>query len=220
MIKSVPRAADQQPPARGGTYAIDDVLPVVDPSAYVHPTAVIIGDVHVGPDCYVGPHASLRGDLGRIRVGAGSSIQDSCVLHVFPGRELVVGAGCLLGHQGVLHGCTLEPGAFVGMATVVMDGAVVGAGALVGAHSFVPTDTVFAPRMLAVGNPARELRPLTEDELTWTANGVRTYQALARRSLATLRPVTPLPQPPAEPQRLSVDPAVSVPLREHRRAGR
>jgi phenylacetic acid degradation protein len=192
------------------------VIPVVSPTAFVHPTAVLIGDVYVGPDCYVGPHASLRGDFGRVTIGAGSSIQDGCVVHVFPGREVVVGEGCLLGHQGVLHGCVLEPGAFVGIAATVMDGAVVGAGTLVGAQSFVPADTVLAPRMLVTGNPARERRPLTEAELAWTGNGLKVYQDLARRSLETMRPVEPLTELPAERRSLAVDASASVPLREYR----
>lgn len=200
----------------GGAYAIDDVVPVIAPTAFVHPTAVLIGDVYVGRGCYIGPHASLRGDFGRVTIGAGSSIQDGCVVHVFPGREVVVGEACLLGHNGVLHGCVLEPGAFVGIAATVMDGAVVGAGTLVGAHSFVSAETVLAPRMLVTGNPARERRPLSEAEIAWTTNGPRVYQDLARRSLATLRPVDPLPEMPSQRPSLSIDPAVSVPLREYR----
>jgi phenylacetic acid degradation protein len=212
-LSSPPAARD---PHGGGAYAIDGVVPVVSPTAFVHPTAVLIGDVYVGPGCYVGPHASLRGDFGRVSIGAGSSIQDGCVVHVFPGREVVVGDNCLLGHQGVLHGCVLEPGAFVGIAATVMDGAVVGAGTLVGAQSFVPSDLVLAPGMLVTGNPAREKRALTQAELEWTANGLRVYQDLARRSLATMRPVEPLTEMPAERSALAVDASASVPLREFR----
>jgi len=202
--------------ARGDVYAIDDVVPVVSPEAFVHPTAVLIGDVEIGPGCYIGPHASLRGDFGRVVVGAGTSVQDGCVVHVFPGREVVLGEGSLVGHNAVLHGCVLEPGAFVGIAAIVMDGAVVGAGTLVGAQSFVPADTVLAPQMLVTGNPARERRPLTEDEIAWTRNGQKVYQQLARRSLATLRRTAPLARVPADRPALAVDAEVSVPLRQYR----
>lgn len=208
-----PRPRDQ---CAGGAYSIDGVVPVVSPTAFVHPTAVLIGDVYVGPGCYIGPHASLRGDFGRVTIGAGSSIQDGCVVHVFPGREVVVGDGSLLGHNGVLHGCVLEPGSFVGIAATVMDGAVVGAGTLVGAHSFVPSDTVLAPGMLVTGNPAREKRALTEAERAWTTNGLRVYQDLARRSLATMQRVEPLTELPAERPSLAIDTSSSVPLREYR----
>lgn len=198
----------------GGVYAVDDVVPVVDPTAFVHPSAVLIGDVRVGPGCYTGPSASLRGV-----VGAGSNIQDGCVLHVFPGRSVVVGPACLVGHRAVLHGRTLEEGAFVGIAATVMDGARVGARALVGAHSFVTEDTTVRAGRLITGYPAREVRELTADELVWTANGVRVYQELARRSLRTVRRVAPLRAVPDERARLSVDPSMSRPLNEHRVRG-
>ena len=92
-------------------YAIDGLTPVVDPSAFVHPSAVLIGDVLVGARAYVGPCASLRGDFGRIVIEAGANIQDSCVLHGFPGKDTVVGADATVGHGAVLHGCILRRGA-------------------------------------------------------------------------------------------------------------
>src|SRR5215470_12716775 len=104
-------------------YSIDGVRPVVDPTAFVHPTAVLIGDVIVGPNCYVGPHASLRGDFGRVELRAGSNIQDSCVMHSFPGQDAVVMEEGHIGHGAILHGCTVGRNAMVGMNAVVMDGA-------------------------------------------------------------------------------------------------
>jgi phenylacetic acid degradation protein len=177
-------------------YEIDGVVPVVDPTAYVHPTAVLIGDVIVGPGCYVGPLASLRGDFGRLVMAAGSNLQDSCVFHTFPGTEAVLAEDGHVGHGAVLHGCRIGRGALIGMNAVVMDGAEVGERAFVGAHSFVRGGFVVPPGMLAVGNPATVKRPLTEAELAWKANGTRVYRELTVRSLATLREVTPLPAVP------------------------
>ncbi|HNO13630.1 MAG TPA: phenylacetic acid degradation protein PaaY, partial [Accumulibacter sp.] len=89
-------------------YAIDGIVPVVDPRAFVHPTAVLIGDVIVGPGCYVGPCASLRGDFGRLILERGANLQDSCVMHGFPGTDTVVGEDGHIGHGAVLHGCRVE----------------------------------------------------------------------------------------------------------------
>ena len=147
------------------SYQIDGLTPVVDPSAYVHPTAVLIGDVIIGPGCYVGPCASLRGDFGRIVLEAGSNVQDSCVLHSFPNHEMVVETNGHIGHGAVLHGCSVRRDALVGMNAVVMDEAEVGEQAMVAACAFVPAGTRLPPRTLSVGTPARVLRELRDGEL-------------------------------------------------------
>jgi phenylacetic acid degradation protein len=118
-------------------YEIDGIRPVVHPTAYVHPTAVLIGDVIVGPRCYVGPLASLRGDFGRLVLEEGANLQDTCVMHGFPGCDTVVEQDGHIGHGAVLHGCRVGRNAMVGMNAVVMDKAVVGAESIVGAMSFV-----------------------------------------------------------------------------------
>jgi len=114
-------------------YEIDGLVPVIDPSAYVHPTAVLIGDVIVGPRCYVGPAASLRGDFGRLVLHEGSNLQDTCVMHGFPSSDTVVAPDGHIGHGAVLHGCVIERNALVGMNAVVMDEAVIGESSIVAA---------------------------------------------------------------------------------------
>ncbi|HTA08889.1 MAG TPA: transferase hexapeptide repeat family protein [Streptosporangiaceae bacterium] len=200
----------------GGCYSIDGVVPVVHPTAFVHPDAVLIGDVRIGPGCYIGPLASLRGDLGTISIGAGANIQDSCVLHCFPGRELVVEDDGHIGHAVVLHGCRVGRGALVGINAVLMDGAVVGTRSFIGACSFVPADMAIPDGWLAVGSPARIVRALTEQEMSWKANGTAVYQELAARSAATLSAVTPLTELDAGRPALAVDAARAVPLRQYR----
>lgn len=180
-------------------YAIDGLGPVVDPSAHVHPSAVLIGDVIVGPGCYVGPCASLRGDFGRIELRAGANVQDNCVAHAFPNRDVVVEENGHVGHGAVLHGCTVRRDALVGMNAVVMDDAEVGEAAIVAACAFVPAGTRLPARVLAVGAPARVLRTLGDDELQRKREGTETYHALTRRCLATLVEVAPAPQ--ADPRR-------------------
>lgn len=173
-------------------YAFEGVVPVVHPSAYVHPTAVLIGDVIVGPRCYVGPCASLRGDFGRLVMEDGSNLQDCCVVHGYPGTVTVIEADGHIGHGAVLHGCRIRRGAMVGMNAVVMDGAEIGEDSIVGALAFVKTTMVIPPRSLVVGVPARVLRQVTEQELAAKAAGTAEYQELARRCLATMKRVEPL----------------------------
>jgi phenylacetic acid degradation protein len=191
-------------------YALEDLIPVVDPAAFVHPLAVLIGDVIVGAGCYVGPGASLRGDFGRIVVGAGSNVQDNCVLHCFPGKEVRLGEEAHIGHGAVLHGCAVGRGALVGIHAVVMDDVVVGEEALVGAASFVRAGYVVPPRTLVAGVPARIVRELGPEELAWKAAGTREYQDLAARCRASFREVAPLTAP--EPGRTSRAPSGTVPL--------
>lgn len=200
-------------------YQIDGVVPVIDPTAFVHPTAVLIGDVVIGPGCYVGPGVSLRGDMGTIRMKAGSNIQDNCVVHCFPGRGCVIDEDGHIGHLAMLHGCHIGRGVLVGIGAVVMDGVVVGERSFVGAHSFVPSDMQIPAGRLVVGSPAQDKRALTRAEMEWKAHGTRVYQELARRSLATLRPAQPLEAEPEDRARLSVGLGTAIPLREYRGGG-
>ena len=174
------------------SYAIEDVIPVVDPTAYVHPTAVLIGDVIVGADCYVGPAACLRGDFGRIVLLRGANVQDTCVIHGFPGHDTVVGENGHIGHGAVLHSCTVQRDALVGMNAVVMDEAVVGEQAIVAACAFVRAGMQVPPRTLVAGLPAKVVRELSPEEMAWKQAGTSTYHDLTRRSLRSLREVSPL----------------------------
>jgi len=173
-------------------YSLDGFIPVVDPSAFVHPQATLIGDVVVGAGCYVGPGASLRGDFGRIIVSAGSNVQDCCVLHSFPGKDTLLEADAHVGHGAVLHGCIVRRGALIGIGAIVMDEVVVEEEAFVGAASFVRAGFVVPPRTLVTGVPARVVRELKPEELAWKANGTREYQELAVRCLASHRECQPL----------------------------
>jgi phenylacetic acid degradation protein len=162
-------------------YALEEVVPIVHPGAYVHPAAVLIGDVIVEDACYVGPCASLRGDFGRILLEAGVNVQDSCVLHGFPGRETRVHSNGHIGHGAIIHSCTLGRDVLIGMNAVVMDDADIG-----------------AQSSLVAGLPAKIQRELTDLEIEWKWEGTRAYQDLTRRCLASLREVAPLRQWPAE----------------------
>ena len=168
-------------------YSIDGLVPVVHPSAFVHPSAELIGDVWVGEGVYVGPCASLRGDFGRLVLEAGSNLQDHCTVHGFPGADTVVEADGHIGHGAVLHGCRIERNALVGMNAVVMDNAVVGEGAFVAALCFVGAGFQVPPRHLIAGVPGRVVRELRAEELHWKVQGTATYQRLTVRCRDTLR---------------------------------
>lgn len=196
-------------------YAIDGIVPVVDPSAYVHPSAVLIGDVIVGPDCYVGPCASLRGDFGRLILERGSNLQDTCVMHGFPGTDTVVEEDGHIGHGAVLHGCRVGRNALIGMNAVIMDNAVIGESSIVAAAAFVKAGVEIPPRMLVAGMPAKAIRPLSDEEIRWKSSGTATYQDLTRRSLATMEETVPLTAVEAGRKRIHM-PDV-VPLVELRR---
>ncbi len=173
-------------------YSIDGVIPVVDPTAYVHPSAVLIGDVIVGPGAYIGPLASLRGDFGRIVIEEGANLQDTCVMHGFPGTDTVVEVNGHIGHGAVLHGCVVRRDALVGMNAVVMDEAEIGEKTIVAACAFVRAGLKIPAGKLVAGVPAKVVRDLSEDEIAWKRAGTGTYQELTRRSLASLVEVAPL----------------------------
>lgn len=191
-------------------YSINGVTPVVDPTAFVHPSAVLIGDVIVGAGCYIGPCASLRGDFGRIEIRAGANLQDCCVAHGFPGSDTVIGEDGHVGHCAVLHGCIVERNALIGMNCVINDDAVVGESAIVAAMAFVKAKMVVPPRTLAAGVPARVVRELTEMELAWKIEATQSYQDLARRSLATMHRTVPLSA--VDPGRRRIDVPEILPL--------
>lgn len=193
-------------------YEIEGLRPVVDPTAYVHPSAVLVGDVIVGPRCYVGPLASLRGDFGRIILEEGSNVQDTCVMHGFPGTDTRIEVDGHIGHGAVLHGCIIKRNAMVGMNAVVMDEAVVGESAIVAACAFVKAAMVIPPRHIAAGVPAKVLRELSDEEIDWKGAGTRSYQALTLRSLATMREVKPLAAPESDRRRLTSAESDVVPL--------
>jgi phenylacetic acid degradation protein len=193
-------------------YEFEGIRPVVDPTAFVHPTAVLIGDVIIGPGCLVGPCASLRGDIGRLTMHEGSNVQDNCTVHCFPGKDVTIEADGHIGHGAVLHGCTIKRNALVGMNAVIMDDAVIGEDSFVAAMAFVKGGMQVSPRTLVGGVPAKVMRELTDDEIAWKSVGTGHYQHLARRYLATFREVQPLSE--VEPNRGRVPELVYKPKHE------
>lgn len=184
-------------------YSLGGVTPVIDPSAFVHPTAVLIGDVIIGPGCYVGPLASLRGDFGRIVLEEGANLQDNCVMHGFPDSDTVIERNGHVGHGAVLHGCRVGADALIGMNAVVMDYAVIGARCIVAACALVKARFECSEGLLVVGAPASVKRPLSDDEIRWKQAGTGEYHALARRCRVELVECQPLSAPEQDRPRVS-----------------
>lgn len=193
-------------------YRFEGLRPVVASGAFVHPTAVLIGDVVIGAGCYVGPNASLRGDIGRLILREGANVQDNCILHSFPGRDVIVESDGHVGHGAVLHGCRVGRNALIGMNSVIMDNADVGDDCIVGAMSFVKAGTVMAPRTLWVGAPAQLVRAVSDEELRWKSQGTKAYQDLAARCLMSMELCDPLCEEEQDRPRLQGD---YRPLVEH-----
>lgn len=185
-------------------YSFQGVVPAVDPTAFVHPDAVLIGDVIVSAGVYVGPGASLRGDFGRLILEAGVNFQDNCIMHGTPGTDTIVEEDGHVGHGAVLHGCRIKRNALVGIKSVILDGAVVGEDAFVAAGAVVRNGFEVPPGMLAAGVPAKIVRAVGTDDLKWKREATALYQELARLSLASLRPAEPLPAPERDRRRTNV----------------
>ncbi len=173
-------------------YQINGITPVVDPSAFVHPDAVLIGDCIIGPHCYIGPCACLRGDFGRIVIAEGASVQDTCVIHTFPQRDTIIEKKVHVGHGAVLHGCTIKSNALIGMNCVIMDGVIVGKNSFVAAMSFLKSGFKVPDNSLVAGVPGKIIRELTQEEILWKSKGTSLYQQLVIRSLKTMKRVEPL----------------------------
>ena len=162
-------------------HALDDRAPALADDAWVAPDARVIGAVSMGPGASAWFGAVLRGDNEPIAIGAGSNVQEHCVLHTDMGFPLTVGADCTIGHRAILHGCTIGAGSLVGMGAIVLNGAVIGAGSLIGAGALVTEGKEIPPGSLVLGAPGKVVRTLDGDAVEALRESARHYQANARR---------------------------------------
>lgn len=159
-------------------YAFNGFIPVIHESSFVHPQAAITGNVIIGPDCYIGPGAALRGDWGQIVLEAGCNVQENCTVHMFPGVTVLLREGAHIGHGAVIHGATIGRNCLVGMNAVIMDNVELGDESIVGALSFIRQDEKIPPRSLVVGNPAKIIKSVSDEMKAWKTEGTRLYQQL------------------------------------------
>jgi len=161
--------------------AYKGIRPRVSAGAVVLETAVVAGDVEIGPDVSIWFQAVVRGDVNYVKIGRLTNVQDGCLLHVTTNTHpLVIGARVTIGHGAILHGCTVGDGALIGMGSIILDGAKIGEEALIGAGALVTEGTEIPPRTLAVGSPAKVRRELTEKELERMRLSAVHYREIAR----------------------------------------
>jgi phenylacetic acid degradation protein len=159
-------------------YSYKDIIPVIDPTSFIHPQAAVTGNVIIGKNVYIGPGAAIRGDWGQIIIEDGCNVQENCTVHMFPGVTVLLKEGAHIGHGAVIHGATIGKNCLVGMNAVIMDNVVLGDESIVGALSFLKADEAFEPRSLIVGNPAKKIKEVSDDMIRWKTEGTKLYQQL------------------------------------------
>jgi phenylacetic acid degradation protein len=180
-------------------YAFKEFIPVVHPSSFVHPQATVTGNVIIGKDVYIGPGAALRGDWGQIIIKDGCNVQENCTIHMFPGVTVVLEEGAHIGHGAVIHGAHIGKNCLVGMNSVIMDKVELGEESIVGALSFVKAGEKIPKRSLLTGNPAKIIKQVSDEMITWKTKGTQIYQQLPSEMQQYWRPCEPLTEP--EPDR-------------------
>jgi carbonic anhydrase/acetyltransferase-like protein (isoleucine patch superfamily) len=173
--------------------AFKDKFPKIDPTAFVAENATVIGDVEIGPGTNVWFYSLVRGDQNYIRIGSNCSIQDASILHVEKEIPLIIEDEVAFGHRVIAHACTIKRGSLIGIGAIVLNGAVIGEESIIGAGSLVTPNTVIPPRMLALGNPAKPVRPLKEKDFALIRRTLENYQGLKKVYEASLprKPVMP-----------------------------
>lgn len=173
-------------------YEFNGYRPVIHESAFIHPQAAVTGNVFIGKNVYVGPGAAIRGDWGQIIIEDGCNVQENCTIHMFPGVTVLLKAGAHIGHGAIIHGGTIGKNVLVGMNAVIMDNVVIGDNCIIGALSFIPADMVIAERQVVVGNPAKAVKAVSDEMISWKTQGTQLYQQLPAECYATLKPCEPL----------------------------
>lgn len=173
-------------------YAYKNFIPVIHESAFVHPQACVTGNVIIGKNCYIGPGAAIRGDWGEIILEDGCNVQENCTIHMFPGVTVRLEAAAHIGHGAIIHGAHIGRNSLIGMNAVIMDRVEIGAECIVGALAFIKADTVIPERSLVVGNPAKIIKQVSDEMITWKTKGTQLYQQLPADCHESLRACEPL----------------------------
>ena len=179
-------------------YEFNGFKPVVHPSSFIHPQAVVTDNVIIGKDVYIGPGCALRGDWGEIKIEDGCNVQENCTIHMFPGTTVHLKESAHVGHGAIIHGGTLGKNCLIGMNAVIMDDAEIGDECIVGALSFVPAKMIIPNRKLVVGNPAKIIKDVSDEMIQWKTMGTALYQSLPKECHETLKPCEPLNEIPPD----------------------
>lgn len=176
-------------------YSFNKIKPVVHRSSFVHPEAVVTGNVIIGKKCYIGPGAALRGDWGQIILADGVNVQENCTIHMFPGLTVLLKESAHIGHGAIIHGATIGKNCLVGMNAVVMDNVDLGDESIVGALTLIKEGTVIPARSIVAGNPGKIIKEVSDKMLLWKTEGTVLYQQLPEDCKASLRPCKPMRKP-------------------------
>ncbi|RYE21527.1 MAG: transferase hexapeptide repeat family protein [Sphingobacteriales bacterium] len=178
-------------------YSFKGFIPVVHPTAFVHPQAAVTGNVIIGKDVYIGPGAALRGDWGGIVIEDGCNVQENCTIHMFPGVTVLLKENAHIGHGAIVHGGTIGRNVLVGMNAVIMDEVEIGDECIIGALSFINANTKIPKRSLVVGNPGKIIKEVSDEMIAWKSKGTQLYQTLPKDCYDTLQACEPLREMPA-----------------------
>jgi len=173
-------------------YEFNGYKPVINATSFVHKEAVIIGNVIIGKNVYIGPGASIRGDWGQITIEDGCNVQDNCIVHIFPGKDVVLKENAHIGHGAIIHGASIGKNAMIGMNAVIMDDATIGDECIVGALCFVKGEMQIPNRKVVVGNPAQIKGDVSDDMIAWKTKGTQLYQKLPKECDELMKVCAPL----------------------------
>jgi phenylacetic acid degradation protein len=172
-------------------YEFNGIKPVIHESSFIHLQAAVTGNVIIGKDVYIGPGAAIRGDWGKIVIEDGCNVQENCTIHMFPGVTVLLKASAHIGHGAIIHGATIGRNCLIGMNTVIMDDVELGDECIVGALSFVKQGEKIPERSLLAGNPAKIIKEVSDDMISWKTQGTKLYQQLPAACFKTLKPCEP-----------------------------
>lgn len=170
-------------------YQLGDDVPDIDDSAYISETATIIGKAVIKREASIWPNVTIRGDNETITIGVGSNVQEGCVLHTDPGFPLVVGDRVTIGHQAMLHGCTIGEGALIGIQAIILNNAKIGKNCLVGAGALVTENKEFPDNSLIIGSPAKAVRTLSEEDIARMHANTANYVERGQRFKTSLKKI-------------------------------
>lgn len=173
-------------------YSFNGFIPVVKESSFIHPKASVTGNVIIGENVYIGPNAAIRGDWGKVVIEDGCNVQENCTIHMFPGTTVILKKGAHIGHGAIIHGGMIGENCLIGMNSVIMDDAIIEDECIVGALSFVAAKSVFSKRSLIVGNPAKKIKEVSDEMISWKTKGTALYQTLPKECMETLIECEPL----------------------------
>lgn len=173
-------------------YKFNNFIPVVDPTSFVHPQAVVTGNVIIGKHVYIGPGAAVRGDWGQIVIKDGCNVQENCTIHMFPGVTVVLEEGAHIGHGAIIHGAHIGRNVMVGMNSVIMDEVRIGDNSIIGALTFIKAGEIIPAKSMVVGNPGKVVKEVTDEMIAWKSKGTQLYQSLPSQCFEGLEACEPL----------------------------